>query len=124
MLRKIILIVAILAGVAAAVLNFTLVKGKIDALTTDRNSQRDAKVQAQTELASTKKTLHATQAELAQTKLDLNVAEAARDQAQHDLAAATTKIQALNDDLAKTSQQRDDAQNQLASYKSIALTPV
>ena len=55
MLIRISLILAIVAGLAAGVVNFAVVKSKIDVLTTDRNTQRSAKEQAQTELASTKK---------------------------------------------------------------------
>lgn len=123
MLRKILLIVAIVAGLAAAVVNFTVVKAKIDILTQDRNDQRSAKVQAQTELAATKKKLKATEDELAQTQSQLKDSEAARDQLSHQVAALNTQIADLTDKLAKTTQARDDAQNQLAAYKASGLTP-
>src|SRR5580692_10490303 len=123
MLIRISLIVAILAALAAGVVNFTVVKGKIDSLTTDRNGQRSAKEQAQHELASTKKTLKETVATLKQTQSDLADAKTAEQKAVDNLTAANTKVSDLTDRLAKTSQQRDDAQNQLAAYKATGLTP-
>ena len=123
MLIRLSLIVAILAALAAGVVNFTVVKGKIDTLTTDRNGQRSAKEEAQHELASTKKTLKETQATLAQTQSDLADAKTAEQKAEDNLTVANTKISDLSDKLAKTSQQRDDAQNQLGAYKNTGLTP-
>jgi hypothetical protein len=123
MLRTIILVIAIVAGLATAVVNFTVVKGKIDALTTDRNTQRSDKEQAQHELASTKKTLKQTQATLAQTQSDLADAKTAEQKAEDNLTAANTKIDDLNTKLTKTTQQRDDAEGQLAAYKATSLSP-
>jgi flagellar biosynthesis chaperone FliJ len=123
MLRKIILIVGILAALAAAVLNFTVVKGKIDILTTDRNSQRDQKVQAQNDLRSTRKTLKETQDTLDQTKVQLADAVKKRQDAEDNLAKANTQIDDLQAKVTKTTQERDDAQNQLEAFKSSGLTP-
>lgn len=123
MLRKIILIVAIIAGLAAAALNFTVIKGKIDALTNDRNDQRTQKEQAQHELASTKKTLKQTQEALTQSQQQLADAKTAEQKAEDKLAQATTQISDLTDNLTKVTQERDDAQDQLAAYKNTGLTP-
>jgi len=122
MLRKIILIVGIIAAITAAVLNFTVIKGKIDTLTTDRNSQRDQKVQAQNDLRSTRKTLKETQDTLDQTKIQLTDAKNAEQKAENNLAQANIKIDDLSGRLTKASQERDDAQTQLESYKSSGLT--
>jgi hypothetical protein len=123
MLRKIILVVAIIAGLAAAVVNFTVIRQKIGALTQDRNDQRSAKETAQQQLAKTKKTLAKTESDLAQTKQDLSDAVAARQKAEDQLTAANTQISGLNDKITKTTQERDDAQNQLGAYKNTGLTP-
>lgn len=122
MLRKILLIVAILAGLGAAVVNFTVVKGKIDALTDDRNQQRSDKQAAQTELAKTKKTLAKTQDELTETNAQLEIAIVARQKAVDDLVKAQTQIADLNTQIAKVSQDRDNANDQLEAYKSTGLS--
>lgn len=122
MLRKILLIVAIIAGLGAAAVNFTVIKSKIDALTTDRNQQRSDKETAQHQLAETKKTLKITQDDLAQTKTQLADAVTARQKAEDNLAKAQTQISDLTDKIAKTSQERDDAQGQLAAYTGTGLT--
>ena len=57
MLIRISLIVAIIAGLAVTGLNFFKVKEKITTIQQQREDERTAKVQAQTELASTKKDL-------------------------------------------------------------------
>ena len=123
MLIRLSLIVAILAALAAGVVNFTVVKGKIDTLTTDRNSQRSAKEQAQHELTSTKKTLKETQNDLKQAQTDLATAQKAEQTAEDRLASANTQIDDLKGNLAKTAAQRDDAQTQLGAYKNTGLTP-
>jgi molecular chaperone GrpE (heat shock protein) len=123
MLRKILLIVAIIAGLAAAGVNFTVIKGKIDTLTADRNQQRSDKETAQHDLAKTKKTLKDTQAELEDTKTKLADAVTARQKAEDKVATLNTQIQSLNDQITKISQDRDNAQDQLEAYKSTGLTP-
>ncbi len=123
MLKRIILGVAILAALAAGVVNFTVVKDKISVLKDDRDSQRSQKEQAQHELAQTKKTLAETQNTLAQTQQQLADAKTARDDALHKLTAANTKIQDLTDKRAKTTQDRDTAQAQLAAYTATGKTP-
>jgi hypothetical protein len=122
MLIRLSLIVAILAALAAGVVNFTVVKGKIDKLTSDRNDQRSAKEQAQHELASTRKKLKETQDDLVQAQSDLDVAKKAEQTAVDNLVKANTQIDDLKGNLAKTAQQRDDAQTQLAAYKNTGLT--
>ncbi|MEI9961244.1 MAG: hypothetical protein WDM76_09010 [Limisphaerales bacterium] len=118
MLIRITLIVAIVAALAVGALNFFVVKEKITALTTDRDSERGQKVEAQTELASTKKDLSKTKADLAQTQTDLNNTKTERDQAVATAAKQTQRADDLSDKLAKTSQERDAAQNDLAAYKA------
>ncbi|HXB59648.1 MAG TPA: hypothetical protein VNU95_08780 [Candidatus Acidoferrales bacterium] len=114
---------AIVAALAAGVVNFAVVKGKIDKLTADRNDQRSQKDDFHRKLTSTQKTLKDTVATLDQTKKDLDVAKADEQKAEDNLTAANTKIDDLTGRLTKTTAQRDDAQNQLAAYKATGLTP-
>lgn len=123
MLKRIILVVAILAALAAGVVNFTVIRNKITVLTNDRNDQRSAKEQAQHQLAETKKTLAETQNTLAQTQQQLTDAQTARDDALHKLTAADTKIDDLTTNLAKVTQDRDSAQAQLQAYTATGKTP-
>jgi hypothetical protein len=122
MLIRLSLILAILAGLAAGIVNFTVVKGKIDTLTNDRNDQRSQKEQAQRDLASTKKTLKETQDTLDKTKTDLAASEQKVHKLSDDLVVATSKIDDLNTKLNKTSQQLDVAQGDLQAYKNTGLT--
>jgi myosin heavy subunit len=122
MLIRISLILAIVAALAVGAVNFFVVKDKITTLTDDRNSQRTAKEQAQTELASTKKTLAKTEADLKQTQQQLADAQTERDKAVADATAQTKRADQLSDKLAKTTQERDVAQDELAAYTSSGLT--
>jgi len=123
MLIRISLIVAILAALGAGVVNFVVVKDKIGALTTDRNTQRDDKVTAQTNLASTKKELAKTQGDLKQTQTELADANTARDKAVATAAAQTKRADDLSDKLAKATQDRDEAQANLAAYQATGQKP-
>jgi multidrug resistance efflux pump len=116
MLIRISLILAVVAALAAGAINFVFVKDKINTLVTDRNSQRDAKVQAQTDLASTKKTLAKTQSDLKQTQTDLADAQAAEKKAEDTASAQTKRADDLSTKLTQTQQQLNDAQNNLAAY--------
>jgi hypothetical protein len=123
MLRRIILIVAILAALVAGVLNFTVVKDKITTLTNDRNDQRTQKETFHTQLNQTKKVLAQTQATLADTQQQLTTAVADRDSAVHKLDAEITKNGDLTTKLAKANSDRDTAQAQLAAYTSTGKSP-
>jgi len=123
MLIRISLIVAIVAALAAGALNFVEVKDKINTLITQRNSEKDQKVQAQTELASTKKELKTTQDNLKQTQSDLADTKVQLKKSNDNLIAQTKRADDLSDKLAKTTQERDAAQNDLAAYKATDLTP-
>lgn len=122
MLIRLSLILAILAGLAAGIVNFTVVKGKIDTLTTDRNQQRSDKEQAQRDLASTRKTLKETQDTLAQTKTQLADSEAKVHKLSDDLVAETAKADDLTTKLNKTSQDLNAANGNLEAYKLTGLT--
>lgn len=123
MLRRILLIVAILAALAAGVVNIAVVKSKITALQSDRDDQRSQKVTAQTQLAQTKTKLAQTETTLSQTQQQLADAQTARQKAVDQLDSANKQIADLGDKLTKTSKERDDAQAQLGAYTATGKTP-
>lgn len=123
MLRTILLILAVVAGLAAAIVNFTVVKQKITQLTGERNDERSAKEEFHRELNVTNKVLVATQGELAQTKTQLADSESARTKLSSQLAQDQTQIDDLNTKIAKTTKERDDAQDHLAAYTATGMTP-
>jgi cell shape-determining protein MreC len=122
MLIRISLILAIVAALAVGAVNFFVVKDKITTLTTDRNTQRDGRVAAEGELAKTKKELAKTQEDLKQTQQQLADAQSERDKALNDAAAQKKRGDQLTDKLAKTTQERDVAQDELAAYTASGLT--
>lgn len=123
MLTRIGIIVAIIAGLAVGVLNFTQVKTKVDTLRGERDSEKSQKEAAQTELASTKKELEKTSTELKVTKQNLETTTAEKDRAVAEATAQQKRADKLNDELTKTRKERDDAQAELAAYNATGLKP-
>lgn len=121
MLIRIALIVAIIAALAAGVLNFVQVKEKItttiaqrDQNAKDRDTEKSEKVKAQRLAKETQATLDLTKTELTSTKEE-------RDKAMAEAADATKKANGLAENLKKTTQERDGAQNELAAWKALAI---
>ena len=123
MLIRISLIVAIVAALAAGALNVFEIRDKIDGLITERDGFHTERDQARTELASTRTELAKTKDDLSQTQQQL--ADTQTQLTNAVLTATTQQKRAddLADKLAKTSQERDDAQNQLAAFKATGLNP-
>jgi hypothetical protein len=123
MLIRISLILAIVAALAAGVLNVVVVKDKITTLTVQRDTEKTDKQTAQTQLAKTKTELTNTKKTLADTQQELADTKVERDRANDKAATEEKRANDLSDKLAKTTQERDDAQNSLAAYKATELTP-
>jgi multidrug resistance efflux pump len=122
MLIRISLILAIIAALAAGAVNFFVVKDKLATLVTDRNTNRDNWHSTQAQLAKTTATLTKTQDTLKQTQQDLADTQSERDKAVATAAAQTKKADGLSTQLAKTTQERDDAKNDLAAYQATGVT--
>jgi hypothetical protein len=123
MLIRISLIVALLAGLAVGVLNFVKVKEKITTLQTNLDTETKAHQKFEHDYRTTKSDLDKTNAVLKQTLATLETTTAEKEKAQSDLAAAAKKADKLADDLNKTRADRDTAQQELAAYKVIGLSP-
>ena len=123
MLIRISLIVAIIAGLAVGALNFVYVKEKITTLQGELKKESDAHKEFQGKYNVAQKDLTKTTADLKQTKAELEATAAAKEKADADVAALTKRADKLTEDLTKTRQEREDAQQQLAAYKATGVTP-
>jgi hypothetical protein len=123
MLVRISLILAILAAIAVAVVNFVQVKPKVAKLETDLDRETEAHKKFEHDYNVTKNELAKTNAILKQTIATLEATTAAKEKAETDLAAQTKRADKLNDDLTKTRAERDSAQQELAAYKAAGMTP-
>ena len=123
MLLRISLFVAILAALAAGTLSYLEVTDKIPALTKQRDDEHSAKVTALTDLSNTKTKLAKTQSDLTQSQADLAETKSDRDKAVARAEAQVKRADELSIKLARAIQERDDAQNELASFKVIGLSP-
>lgn len=123
MLLRISLIIAIIAGLAAGALSYIQATDKIPALIKQRDDEQTFKKTALTDLAKTKTELKKTAAELATTQTELTDTKGERDKANAKADAQSKRADELNVKLAKISQERDDAQNDLAAFKASGLNP-
>jgi len=125
MLIRISLIVAIIAGLAAVALTFVPggVKEKLEVLQKDRESQKSDKEKAQGELRTTKLTLDKTKTELSQTKATLESTTTERDTAVAEADKQNKRAGKLDEDLKKATGERDTAQENLAAYKALGVSP-
>jgi len=122
MLLRISLIVAILAGLGAGVVSYLEISDKIPALTQQRDSEKTAKNDALTKLATTEKNLKKTQGELASTQQELADTKGERDKAVARAEAQTKRGDELTDKLTKTKADLSTAQSSLAAYTLSGLT--
>lgn len=123
MLLRISLILAIIAALAAGTLSYFAVTEKIPALVQQRDDEKSAKLAKIDELAKTNAVLVKTKVELSQTRQELADTRSERDKALVRAEAQAKRADELSDKLAKVTQERDDAQNQLAAYKATDLSP-
>jgi uncharacterized protein YecT (DUF1311 family) len=122
MLRRICLVVAILAALAAGGLNFVKVKEKITTLVTERNDWHTKFTTADADLNKAKKNLVKTEADLKQTKDTLVATTAAKDAAVKKADAETKRASELADKLTKTVQEREEAKAELSRFTGTGLS--
>ena len=123
MLLRLSLVIAILAALAVGVLNFVMVKEKIETTEKHRAEQEAAKNDALGKLDKTTKDLEKTTADLNTTKEALAATTSERDKAQAEVASLTKSKAEQTEKLAKFTQERDDARAELAAYKATGQTP-
>ena len=122
MLLRIALFLAIVAALATGALSY-LAKEQVTTLTGQRDTENTLKKDALGKLSTSEKNLKMTKAELATTQGELADTKGERDKAVARAEAQSKRADELSDKLAKAVQERDDAQNMLASYKATDLTP-
>jgi hypothetical protein len=123
MLIRISLIVALIAGLAVAGLSFFQIKGKVDTLVTQRDTEHTGRVSAEGQRDEANKELDVKRAQLKKTEEELTSTKTERDAAVTEAAAATKKATDLTQTLEKTTSERDDARAYLARYKQSGFEP-
>ena len=123
MLIRISLIIAIVAGLAAAGIGFVKVQEKLKATMEERDTEKKDKLIAQKDLATTKKTLKATEEDLSTTKKTLATTQTA-------LQTMTAKADDLDKQktdlvgqLTSAKGERDAAQQQLVIWVALGMSP-
>ncbi len=120
---RISLIIAIVAGLAAAGLNFYKVREVLNTTITERNAERDAKVQEQTAHSGTKKKLNETEENLAATSKKLEGTEATLKKTSESLVASESRGAELATRLEATTAERNTAQQTLSQWEILGVSP-
>src|SRR6266581_3525662 len=123
MLIRISLIIAIIAGLAVGGLNFVKVKEKITDLKQNLDTETKAHQEFEGKYTTTKGQLDKTNAILKETLTTLATTTDEKIKAQEEAATQSKRAEKLTEDLGKTRQERDTAQNELAQYKQSGYTP-
>jgi myosin heavy subunit len=123
MLTRISLIVAIIAGLAVAVLNFWQVKEKVNNLQIHDRDETAAHAKYLKLYTDTDKTLKKTVAELKQTKATLEATSEERDTAVKKADEQTKLAERLQKDLDTTLAERNTARDRLTAYEVTGLSP-
>jgi hypothetical protein len=121
MLIRISLIVAIVAGLAVAVVNFVQVKEVITTTRETLNTTSNQLVTTTANLRTTSQERDGLKSKLAVTEGKLKTTEEARDTALADAETNRKKAADLTERLDKTTKERDDAQANLAQWKVLGI---
>lgn len=116
------LIIAILAGIAAAVIAFLPAKEKLVTTMNERDEEKKQKEVAQTDLAKTKKELATTKTDLGTTKADLVKATGELKTKTTQFNEADTLAKSLAGQLEKAKGERDGAQQELSRWTLLGVT--
>ena len=122
MFIRISLIVAIAAALFVSGWNIVKVREKITTLISQRDDERGKKQQAQSDFSKAKTELTKSQDALKQATQEMADAKSEREKAVATAAAQIKKADELSDKLTKTTQERDQAQTELAAYKATGIT--
>ena len=123
MKTRVALIIAILAGLAVAGLNFTALKQSVTTLQSRLKSETLAREGAETELASTSSQLQQTLTGLKQCQSSLGTAVAEKEKANAEAAFHAKHSQELTKSLATMRQRLEDTQAELARYRATGAKP-
>jgi cell shape-determining protein MreC len=121
MLIRICLIIAIIAALAAGVVNFVRVKEVITTTRNTLNTTSNVLLQTEGKLSSTEKKLKGTQAELKTTKETLIATEEERDTALAEAEKFRKSTADLTAKLKDTIKQRDDALADLGAWNALGI---
>ena len=123
MFIRISLIVAIAAALFVGGWNIVKVRGEITTLISQRDDERGKKQQALSDFSKAKAELTKSQDALKQATQEMADAKSEREKAVATAAMQIKRADELSDKLTKTTQERDQAQTELAAYKATGITP-
>jgi hypothetical protein len=123
MFIRISLIVAVAAALFVGGWNIVKVRGEITTLISQRDDERGKKQQALSDFSKAKTELTKSQDALKQATQEMADAKSEREKAVATAAMQIKRADELSDKLTKTTQERDQAQTELAAYKATGITP-
>lgn len=123
LLTRITLIVAIIAALAATGVGVIKVKENIIALREDRDNEKRMKEEQTARAVKAEKSLEQTQAQLKKERSDHDATKNRLAQATKDLEEVQKRVASLSSELDKTRAEKLEAQQKLAAWNVLGLTP-
>ncbi|MGC8742832.1 MAG: hypothetical protein ACP5T0_02995 [Verrucomicrobiia bacterium] len=123
LLTRITLIVAIIAALAATGVGIVKVKESVVALREDRDNEKRLKEEQTARAQKAEKSLEQTQSQLKKERSDHQDTKNKLAQANKDLDDIRKRVQSLTAELDKTKTEKLDAQQKLAAWNALGLTP-
>lgn len=117
------LILTIVAGLAAAGLNFSIVRQKMIDTMNELDETKTNLASREAELAKTKTTLKKTEEDLTATTTKLTKTEGDLKKTRKDLADKTEEANELTENLAKTTAAKDTAEQLVEVWRQLRVTP-
>lgn len=123
MLFRIALIIALVAGLASAALNFVKVRDKISTLKANLQEQTDARVRAESERDAAKTARQKAEQQLKEVETELATAKTERDSAVVEAEAQRKQAATLAEQLKTVRQELSDAQAKLVQWELSGFQP-
>lgn len=120
---RIALIVALVFGLAAAVLNVVVVGGRLNKVVSERNDWQAKFTQADSALTQTRAELETTTQKLKSTETELTSAKSERDKAVAEAQAQRENAAKLTEQIKAVRQELAEAQNKLAAWDATGVQP-
>lgn len=120
---RIALILALLAAIGSLALSFTVTKPKVDELQANLDSTKTTLQTTEDNLKKTGKELETTKKTLNERSQELDTTKTALETATTEAANLKKRADKLDSDLAKTTREKNDAQNELAQWQALGVKP-
>ena len=120
---RIALILALVASIASVAISFLVVKPKVDTLVTDLATRTSELATSRDDAAKSKQAAKAAEAAAEKTNKELQLTKTDLENSQNDATMQHTRADKLATELSKTTKDKNEAQEKLAQWTVLGVTP-